>query len=102
MRPDLNGADDADGPVGEVVYTDDAGHLFSPSSDGERVAYRPLSADESWGVEAIGPKDADPDGDVDREVPYVDGSNSLKLIDEADETQALAENVRKNHHGIGT
>lgn len=88
----------------EIVYTDEQGTLFSLSKDKTPIHYQPPEANNNgdWNVEGVGPKKVDFDDDGRTEVPYVNGSNYLKLIDEQNETQVLVNDARKNLVGVGT
>ncbi|MCD2204318.1 hypothetical protein [Halobacterium sp. KA-6] len=50
---------------------------------------------------AIGPKEVDFDGDGLLEVPYVNDTNTLLLVDSQNEKQVLADNARKQGPTIG-
>ncbi|MEF8800034.1 MAG: hypothetical protein V5A56_03255 [Halolamina sp.] len=68
----------------EVVFADNnTSELSSIAPDGTVTRY---------GVEAsaIGPKEVDLDGDGIREIPYVDWSNRLRIVDASGEVQTLA------------
>lgn len=76
------------GPVGlrhdEVVFVDsDTKNLSSVSPNGTVTDY-------GVDAQAIGPKQVDLDGDGLREIPYVDSSNRLRIVDEEGEVKTLA------------
>lgn len=67
----------------EVVFVDaDTNELSSVAPDGTVTRY-------GVDAEAIGPKQIDIDGDGLREIPYVDSSNRLRVVDAAGEVQTL-------------
>ncbi|WP_430504947.1 hypothetical protein [Haloparvum sp. PAK95] len=88
----------------EIVFTDEQGALFSLRTDRTIVHYQPPEVESSgdWNVEGVGPKKVDFDDDGNREIPYVNGSNYLKLIDENNETQVLVNDARKNLVAVGS
>lgn len=75
----------------ELVYAD-AGELRSiaptAADSGSVTTYAASN------VESVGPKQVDFDGDGRGEIPYVTGSNTLKLIDSAGETRTLARGAK--------
>lgn len=87
-------------PDRELVYADSSGRLHSIAPDGTVTTYA------APGVQAIGPKETDFDDDDRREIPYVNSSGALLLIDAANETQLLVENGNarqsKTLVGVGT
>jgi hypothetical protein len=91
----------AAGPTGrEVVFVDPANDGLR-SIDPESGA---VTAYDATGVEAIGPRKADLDGDDRLEVPYVDSSGRLQVIDATNETRTIATGAAQSKTllGVGT
>jgi len=91
----------AAGPTGrELVFVDpaDGGLRSIDPESGAVTAY------DATGVQAIGPLKANLDGDDRLEVPYVDSSGRLKVIDTANETRAVATGAAQSKTllGVGT
>lgn len=77
----------------EVVFVDaDTKELSSVAPDGTVTRYGVDAA-------AIGPKQVDIDGDGLREIPFVDSSNRLRVVDAAGEVQTLASDAAKTSGG---
>jgi hypothetical protein len=74
----------------EIVYTNSSGGLFSIATSGVVTEYPVTDA------QAIGPRTADLDGDGACEIPYVNSSNVLKLVDQNDDIDVLAESATKS------
>ncbi|QLD85624.1 hypothetical protein HWV23_07760 [Natronomonas halophila] len=74
----------------ELVYTNSSGGLFSISTGGAVTEYPVTDA------QAIGPRTADLDGDGACEIPYVNSSNVLKLVDGGGDIDTLAESATKS------
>jgi hypothetical protein len=83
----------------ELVFVDPAdGGLRSIARNGSVTAYEPT------GVQAIGPMTADLDGDDRLEIPYVDSSDRLRVVDGANETRTVATDAASTTTllGVGT
>lgn len=82
----------------ELVYTNSSAGLFSISTDGVVTEYPVTDA------QAIGPKVGDIDDDGACEVPYVNSSNVLNLVDENGDIDAIATDAvkSKTRLGVGT
>jgi hypothetical protein len=74
------------GPQPGVVYTTTNGYLRSIDANGRVFEFGPSG---QVTAQAVGPMDADIDGDGYLEVPYVDGSGDLKIRDMNGEVQTL-------------
>ncbi|MFB6207259.1 MAG: FG-GAP repeat domain-containing protein [Haloglomus sp.] len=84
----------------EIVFVD-------PSDNGLRTIdpeTGAVTAYDATGVQAIGPKKANFDGDDALEIPYVDSSGVLKVIDAANETRTVATGAAQSKTllGVGT
>ena len=74
----------------EIVFVDaDTGELSSVGAGGTVTQYGVDAA-------AVGPKEVDVDGDGLREIPFVDASNRLRIVDAAGEVQTLATDAAKS------
>lgn len=74
----------------EVVFADnDTSELSSVAPDGTVTRY-------GVNASAVGPKQVDLDGDGVREIPYVDSSNRLRIVDGSGEVQTLANDAAKS------
>lgn len=83
-----------------LVFADPDGRLHSVAPGGHVTTYAAPA------VQAIGPKEVDFDGDDRLEIPYVNSSGALLLIDDANETQLLVNDGHarqsKTLVGVGT
>lgn len=80
----------------ELVYVSDSTNLLSSvHPNGTITRYDVPNAS------AIGPKEIDFDDDGLKEVPYVNGSNTLKLIDANNDTQELASGAKFSNSLLG-
>lgn len=85
--------------IREIVFVNaSTGYLSSVHPDGTVTKY------DATGVEAIGPKQRDFDDDGREEIPYVNSSGTLKLIDAANNTRTVATgaSASKTLLGVGT
>lgn len=79
----------------ELVFVDPDGWLHSIARDGTVTTY------DASSVQAVGPKNADLDGDDRHEVPYVDSSGTLKTVDGANETRTAATSAAESKTLLG-
>lgn len=84
-------------PREELVFTTTSGGLRSVAPDGSIEQYGVSAA-------AIGPKEVDFDSDDRLEIPFVDSTGDLAMVDEAGETTALATGAMTEDTllGVGT